>query len=208
MDTDMKHLTAMLLRSALVLTLVAGLTQDCPAQSFADLLGQLTAAGKSSGDATLQSLGGTLGSKAQSLNTSLAGNAGAQGMLQGALSSLMGGNGSGALGSFAKLSAAKLTPEQTKLAKEVGNVGSAYVVQKNFSSLEGAQGDVAQIVNSLRKGTPTAAIPSIQNVAQNAKLTPAQKDLAGSLVNQYVPGAKRAKDLLGGGLKSFPGFGK
>jgi hypothetical protein len=27
-----------------------------------------------------------------------------------------------------------------------------YVVQKNFSSLDGAQGDVATIVNSLRSG--------------------------------------------------------
>jgi hypothetical protein len=90
----------------------------------------------------------------------------------------------------------------------VGNVGSAYIVQRNFSSLEGAQGDVAQIVNSLRKGTPTAAIPAIQNVAQNAKLTPAQKEVATSLVNQYVPGVKKVSDFLGGGLKSLPGFGK
>jgi hypothetical protein len=204
----MKTLTAMLLRSALVFALTAGLAQDCAAQSFADLLGQITAAGKTSGDATLKSLGGTLTTKAQSLNTSLAGNTGAQGLLQNGLSSLLSGNGANSLGTFAKLSAAKLTPEQTKLAKEVGNVGSAYIVQKNFSSLEGAQGDVAQIVNSLRKGTPTAAIPSIQNVAQNAKLTPAQKEVATSLVNQYVPGAKKVGDLLGGGLKSFPGFGK
>jgi hypothetical protein len=208
METDMKHLTAMLLRSALVLTFVAGLAQECAAQSFADLLGQITAGSKASGDATLNSLGGALTTKAQALNTSLAGNASAQGLLQGGLSSLLSGNGASSLGTFAKLSAAKFTPEQTKLAKEVGNVGSAYVVQKNFSSLEGAQGDVAQIVNSLRKGTPTAAIPAMQNVAQNAKLTPAQKEVATSLVNQYVPGAKKARDFLGGGLKSFPGFGK
>jgi hypothetical protein len=204
----MKTLTTTLLRSALVVAFITGWAQDCAAQSFADLLGQITTAGKTSGDSTLNSLGGTLTSKAQSLNSSLAGNAGAQGLLQGALSSLMGGNGVSALGAFGKLSAAKLTPEQTKLAKEVGNVGSAYIVQKNFSSLEGAQGDVAQIVNSLRKGTPTAAIPSIQNVAQNAKLTPAQKEVATSLVNQYVPGVKKVSDFLGGGLKSLPGFGK
>lgn len=204
----MKQLIVTLLRSVLVAALVAGLVQDCAAQSFADLLGQITASSKTSGDATLKSLGGMLTSKAQSLNSSLAGNAGAQGLLQGALSSLMGGNGAGALGAFGKLSAAKLTPEQTKLAKEVGNVGSAYIVQKNFSSLEGAQGDVAQIVNSLRKGTPTTAIPAMQNVAQNAKLTPAQKEVATSLVNQYVPGAKKVSDFLGGGLKSLPGFGK
>jgi hypothetical protein len=204
----MRTLTVVLLRSAFAFALITGLAQECAAQSFADLLGQITASSKASGDATLKSLGGTLTTKAQTLNTSLGGNAGAQGLLQSALSSLMGGNGAGALGSFSKLSAAKLTPEQTKLAKEVGNAGSAYIVQKNFSSLEGAQGDVAQIVNSLRKGTPTAAIPSIQNVAQNAKLTPAQKEVASSLVNQYVPGAKKVSDFLGGGLKSLPGFGK
>ena len=204
----MKNPTAPLFRFALVIMFAAGLAQDCPAQSFADLLGQLTASSQSSGDATLKSLGGALATKSQVLNTSLAGNAGAQGLLQNALSSLLSGKSANALGAFTKLSAARLTPEQTKLAKEVGNVGSAYIVQKNFSSLEGAQGDVAQIVNSLRKGTPTAAIPAMQNVAQNARLTPAQKELAGALVNQYVPGAKKVGDLIGGSLKNFPGFGK
>ena len=196
------------LRCALVTTILLGAALASPAQSLTELLGQLTSSAKSSGDATLKSLASDLGTKATSFNKSLAGNPAAQDQLQSAVKSLAGGNGVASLDSLGKLTAAKLTPEQTKLAKEVGNVGSAYVVQKNFAGLEGAQGDVAQIVNSLRKGSPTSALPAIQNVAHNAKLTPAQKDLVGSLADKYAPSAKKFGNAIEGGLKSLPGLGK
>jgi hypothetical protein len=38
-------------------------------------------------------------------------------------------------------------------------LGRLYVVQENFSSLDGAQGDVATIVNSLRSGKLTSNRP-------------------------------------------------
>ncbi|HKI70339.1 MAG TPA: hypothetical protein VKA67_12160, partial [Verrucomicrobiae bacterium] len=95
--------------------------------------------------------------------------------------------------------------------KQVGNLTSAYVVQKNFSSLDGAQGDVANIVNSLRDGEISAAVPSIQKVAQNANLTQPQKELIGTLTDKYAPGLKKVAGTLQQGLqdvKSLPGLGK
>jgi hypothetical protein len=199
---------ALLQRAALLFALSASLVQTCTAQSLTDLLSQLTSSATSTGDATLKSLGSDLSTKATALNTSLKDNPTAQTQLQSGVQSLLEGNGAGSLGTFSKLAAAKLTPEQTKLAKEVGNLGSAYVVQKNFSALEGAQGDVATIVKSLRKGDATSAVPALGRVAQNAKLTSAQKDLVGSLADKYAPGAKKFGSALEGGLKSIPGFGK
>ncbi len=176
--------------------------------SLTSLLGQLGTASKASGDATLVSLAKDLAPKAQALYKALGGNSAVQGQLVSALQALLGNKSVSALGALTKLSEAKLTDAQMKLAKDVGNVGSAYLVQKNFASLEGAQGDVAQIVNALRKGDPTTVLPALQNVAQNAKITPAQKELAGALVDQYAPGMKKIGNALKEGLKSLPGFGK
>lgn len=200
----MKTLRSLVLLAALAF---AG-TQLAAAATLADLLGQLKTSAAASGDATLKSLASDLGTKATKLNTSLTTNAAAQGQLQTAVQALTTGNGSGSLGTLTKLTQAQLTPDQMKLAKEVGNIGSAYVVQKNFSSLDGAQGDVAQIVNSLRKGQPTAALPALQKVGQNAALTAPQKDLLGSLADQYAPSARKLGNSLESGLKSLPGFGK
>jgi hypothetical protein len=94
-----------------------------------------------------------------------------------------------------------------QLAKDVGNLASAYVVQKNFASLEGAQSDVATIVNSLRQGQITPAIPAIQKVAQNASLTPTQKQLVASIADKYAPGVTKTAGALQQGLHSVPGFG-
>ena len=178
------------------------------ASTLSSLLGQLTSASQSSTDSTLKSLGGELATKAQSLGTSLSGNPAAEGQLTGALQSLLGNKGPEALAEFQKLSAAKLTPDQLKLAKDFGHVGSAYLVQKNLGALDGSQSDVAQIVTSLRSGNVTAALPAIKKVSQNVNLTPAQKDLMTSMAEKFAPGAKQASEAIGNGLKSIPGFGK
>jgi hypothetical protein len=137
----------------------------------------------------LKSLGSELGSKVQASHKSLAGKPDTQGQLSGALQSLLGNKGGESLAAFQKLSQAKLTPEQTKLAEEVGHLGSAYLVHKNLSGLEGSQNDVAQIVGSLRKGKIKQALPAIKKVSQNAKLTAAQKELLSSLADKAAPGA-------------------
>jgi hypothetical protein len=109
---------------------------------------------------------------------------------------------------FQQAKQANLTPQQTQLVKEVSNLASAYVVQKNFSSVDGAQGDVANIVNALRRGSITPALPALQSLAQNASLTAQQKDLLGTLAGQYAPGLKKAGDSLKQGLQSLQGLGK
>ena len=191
-------------------TLVAASGAHVAAQSSSsvtNLLGQLKSDAASGGDPTLKSLGSELGSKVQASHKSLAGNPDTQGQLSGALQSLLGNKGRESLAAFQKLSQIKLTPEQTKLAKDVGHWGSAYLVHKNLGSLEGSQSDVAQIVRSLRKGNITEALPAIKKVSQNAKLTPAQKELLTSLADKHAPGASKESGALKG-VKGIPDLGR
>ena len=193
--------------SAALIVASGGFASAQGTASLTDLLGQLKTAASSSGDATLKSLGGDLSSKIQSLNKSLTGKPDTQNQVSGALQSLLDNKGGDSLGAFQKLSQAKLTPEQTKLAKDVGHLGSAYLVQKNLASLEGSQSEVGQIVGSLRKGNVTEALPAIQKVSQNAKLTPAQKDLLTSVADKFAPGASKVSGALKG-VKGIPSLGK
>jgi hypothetical protein len=204
--TNLKQFTAPFVCAAVVaaLAILPSTTARAGDSTLSSLLGQLTSTSKASGDATLQSLGGELATKVQSLETSLAGSPDVQSQLTGALQSLLGNKGPEALAGFQKLSAAKLTPDQLKLAKDFGHVGSAYLVQKNLGALEGSQSDVAQIVTSLRSGNVTSALPAIKKVSQNVNLTPAQKDLLSSMSKKLVPGSGAISD----GLKSLPGFGQ
>ena len=175
-----------------------------------DLSSQFAAAAAAQTDKLLGTIGGDLAGKVKSLSQSLGVNDALKSQLDGALQSLTDGKDSTALGQVFQVAqaATNLTPEQQKLAKEVGNLTSAFVVQKNFSSLDGAQGDVASVVNALRQGNITAAVPPLQKVAQNAGLTPTQKDLVSSLADQYAPGLKKAAGTLQQGLKSLPSLGQ
>ena len=60
----------------------------------------------------------------------------------------------------------------------------------------------------MRQGNITAAVPPLQKVAQNAGLTPSQKELVSSLADQYAPGLKKAAGTLQQGLKSLPSLGQ
>ncbi len=174
--------------------------------AVADLSSQFAAAAAAQSDKLLGSIGGDLAGKVKSLSQSLGVNDALKSQLDGALQSLTAGKDSTALGQVFQVAqaATNLTPQQQQLAKEVGNLTSAFVVQKNFSSLDGAQGEVASVVNALRKGDITAAVPPLQKVAQNAGLTPSQKQLVTSLADQYAPGLSKAAGTLQQGLKSLP----
>jgi hypothetical protein len=155
-------------------------------------------------DKVAASIGSELAAKAKSLTQSAAGNSELKTQVAGALQSLSTGKDASALTSlFQQAKQANLTPQQTQLSKEVGTLASAYVVQRNFSSLDGAQGDVATIVNSLRKGAVVPAVPALRSLAQNAALTSQQKDLLGTLADQYAPGLKNASDSLKQGLQGL-----
>jgi len=173
-----------------------------------DVVSQFVSAAKARGDNVLSSVAGDLTEKVKSLAQSAPGNDALQSQLTGSLKSLASGNDSVGLSTvYQAVQSATLTPTQLQIAKEVGNLASAYVVQKNFSSLDGAQGDVATIVNSLRQGQITPAIPAIQKVAQNAGLTATQKQLLASIADKYAPGVSKAAGALQQGLQSIPGLG-
>jgi hypothetical protein len=177
--------------------------------AVSDLTSQFAKLAAAQSDKLLVSVGGDLVDKVKSLGQSLGANAAVKSQLDSTLQSLLGGQDSEALTmAFQVVQAANLTPPQLQLAKEVGNLASAYVVQKNFAALDGAKGDVATIVNSLRKGEITSAIPAIQKVAQNANLTAPQKQLISSLADKYAPGIKKAADSLQQGLQVLPGVKK
>jgi hypothetical protein len=157
---------------------------------------------QSAADDQTKSLANELGTKASALSKSLEGNAAAQKQLDTAMNAVLGQNGPAAINALQSLTAAKLTPEQTRLTKDVYNVGSAYVVKKNFSSLEGSQIEVNQVVAALRKGSATEALPPLKTLGQKATLTQPQKDMVASLTDKYAPGLKKASE----GLKSLPGL--
>lgn len=195
--------------ASLALTLTASipaLAEDASG-SLSSLFSSLKGSVASTGDATLKSLSSDLQSKSTALNKSLAGNSDAQSSLQSALQSLVSGRGADSLGGLQKLTAAKLTPEQTKLATDVFHTGTAFVIQKNFSALEGSQSDVAKAVTALKKGDAVAALPAIQGIAQNARLTAPQKELIHSVAAKYAPGTEKIENAIKG-LGNLPGFGK
>ena len=185
---------------------IGGFVPAVFAQVDAGLVSQFMDQAKAASDSQLGPIAGELTTKLQSLGSSLAGNTAVKTALDGTLKSLTGGMDSEALTSaFDLVKNAKLTPEQAGIAKEVGNLTSAYVVQKNFATLEGSQSDVATIVKSLRGGNVTAAIPPLKNVATSAKLTDPQKQLITKVADKYAPGWEKAKGAMDS-LKKLPGF--
>jgi hypothetical protein len=160
-------------------------------------------------DPQLKSLGAELTDKVKAMVATAPSNTSLQSQLMSPLTSLAnGGQDAGALASVYQVAqAASLTPQQLQLAKDMGNIASAYVVQKNFASLDGLKSEVATVVNSLRKGDVTPAIPAIQKVAQSASLTPTQKQLLSSVADKYAPGALKATETLQKGLQTLQGLG-
>ncbi len=175
-------------------------------QTSADTAAKFLDAAKTSSDSQLGGIASELTSKVESLGSAVGGNSAVTGKLNSMLTSLTGGQDSAALTSaFNLVKGAKFTPEQLGLAKQVGNLTSAYVVQKNFASLEGQQGDVANIVTSLRSGKYKDALPSFKNVAASAKLSDTQKELIKSIEDKYAPGLSKASGALDE-VKKIPGF--
>jgi hypothetical protein len=177
-----------------------------PAAGAMDLQQSLNQLNKASAsDPQLKSIGTDLTSKISSLSASLgSANIAAQSQLTSVVTSLVGNKGAATMTSLQKLSQAKLTPEQMQLSKDAYHLGSAYVVQKNFGSLEGSQSEVAEVVKGLRKGSITESLPALKQISQDAKLTQPQKDILTAITDQYVPGIKK----VGETFKGLPGFQK
>jgi hypothetical protein len=197
----MKKLFALVTAAAL-----CGMNHAAFAQTNAELASAFVNQAKAASDTKLGAIATQLTGNVWKLQSLLGTNSPIKTKLDGTLKSLTGGMDSAALTSaFDLVKGAKPTPEQLGLAKQVGNLTSAYVVQKNFATLEGAQGDVATIVSSLREGKVAAAIPAIKSVATNAKLTDMQKQLITTVADKYAPGWKKAGETLDA-VKKLPGF--
>lgn len=191
----------------IALAACCGLNQTALAQTnSADFISSFLDQAKTTGDTKLNDIASQLTGKIQSLESLLGTNSIIQEKLDSTLKSLTGGQDSAALTSaYDLVKGVKPTTEQLNLAKQVGNLASAYVVQKNFASLEGSESDVANIVKSLSAGKVTSAIPSLKNVATSAKLTDTQKELIKTVADKYAPGWEKAKGAMDS-LKSLSGF--
>jgi hypothetical protein len=198
----MKKLSAL----ALAAVICCGFNQFALAQTDTAAAAQLVDQAKASGDSKLTDIASELTGKMGKLESLLGTNSAIKDKLDSTLKSLTGGADSDALNSaFSLAKGAKPTPEQLGLVKQVGNLTSAFVVQKNFSALDGAQGDVATIVSSLREGKVSAAAPALKNVATNAHLTDGQKQLITTIADKYAPGWKKAGEAVDA-VKKLPGF--
>jgi hypothetical protein len=189
----------------ILVAVFVGAYQTAWAQIDAGTVSKFLAVAKGGSDSQLGVIGSELADKVQSLGKSAAGEA-VRGKLDETLKSLTGGKDSAALlSAFDLVKAAKLTPDQIGLAKQVGNLASAYVVQRNFASLDGSQGEVAGIVKSLRTGKLKDVVTPMKNVMSNAKLTDMQKQLIGNIADKYAPGLSKAAGAANA-LKKLPGF--
>lgn len=186
-----------ILNTLVLIGLLGSATHIIAADTNSPLAVKLQEQAKASSDPQLASITSDFTSKLQAYAASLGNNPAIKTKLDDILKSLTGGKDSAALTSAYKLTTgAKLTSEQTNLAKQIGNLASAFTVQKNFASLEGSQSDVASVVASLRKGELTNLVTPLQNIGKNAKLTPGQKELFGTLMDNYAPGLKKAADSI------------
>jgi hypothetical protein len=176
---------------------------------FANLSQQLADATKgASTDALLKSIGSDLETRVGKLATSLASNDAVKSQLNTGVQALLGGKDIDAVGALSKLTTAKLTPEQTTLAKDVYNAAAAFVTQKNFSSVAGMNSDVGQLANAVLQGNYTQALQPLQKLYNQATLTPAQKDLLGATFDQYMPaGWKDAAKTVQEGVNTLKKLG-
>ena len=180
------------------------------AAAFSELGKQLLDSTKSGGsDALLKGISGDFQGRVSKLGESLKTNEALMQQLNVGVQAMLGNNDVDAVGALGKLTAARLTPEQTTLAKEAYNAGAAFVTQRNFSSLKGSSSDVAKLVNSVWKGNYTEALPPLQKIYGQTTLTQPQKELLGATYDQYMPaGWKDAAGKLQQGVDALKKFGQ
>ncbi|HAV62571.1 MAG TPA: hypothetical protein DCY13_09425 [Verrucomicrobiales bacterium] len=188
-------------------TAVAEAQQQARA-AYDDLSRKLVESTKGQTDKLLQDVGADLEKRTKQLSESLKENQTLTQQLQGAVQALLGGQDTEAVSEMGELAGAKLTPDQTTLAKDAYNAMAAFVTQRNFSTLEGMDSDVARLVNSVWKGNYSEALPPLQKIYGQATLTPAQKELLSTTFDQYAPtGWKDAASSLQKGVDALKKFG-
>lgn len=175
---------------------------------YEDLSAKLIENTKSSANDLMKQISSDLESRVQSLGESLKSNETVMEQLNGAVQALLNNEDINAVEAFNSVTAAKLTPEQTTLAKDVYNAGAAFVTERNFSALEGLNSDVAQLSNAVWKGNYTGALQPLQNIWNKGTLTNEQKDLLGAVFDQYLPGWQDKAGVVNQGLDALKKFGQ
>lgn len=194
----------------LLMTLVGGgyesvaQTKD---QSFSDLGEKLSAEAKTSNDDVLAGLADELGTHVAQLGEALKSNPELTSQLTNAVQSLLKNQDIDAVGALNGLTEANLTPGQKSLLKSTYDTAAAFVTERNFSSLEGFEGEVGQIVSALRGGDYKSALQPLQKIWGQAQLSAQQKDLLSGVFDKYAPGWRGAADSLNKGLDAVKGLG-
>jgi len=186
----------------------AAAVQKEASAAYEKLSSQLVSSFQSSSDALLKNIGTDLGARVAKLGESLKSNETAKAQLNSALQSLTGNKDAEAVSTFGNITASKLTPEQTTLAKDVYNAAAALVTQRNFSGLQGMNSEVSSLVNSVWKGNYPEALPPLQKIWTQASLTDAQKNLLGTTFDNYLPGWRDNAAKLQKGLDTLKGLAK
>ncbi|HEX5219587.1 MAG TPA: hypothetical protein VFZ59_08460 [Verrucomicrobiae bacterium] len=179
-------------------------------ETFANLSQQLIDSTKGgSTDALLKNISTDLQGRVSKLATSLSDNAAVKEQLNSAVQALLGNKDIDAIAGLNALTSAKLTPEQTTMVKDVYNAGAALVTQRNFSSIEGMNTDVARLATSVWKGNYTEALTPLQKLYSQATLTAPQKELLSATYDKYMPaGWKDAAGTVQKGLDTLKQFSK
>ena len=175
------------------------------AEAFAHLGQQLVAATRNGeSDALLKSIGADLETRVGRLAQSLADNEAVTTQLKSGVKALIENRDVDAVAALNQLVAARLTPEQASLAKEVYQATAAFATQRNFASLQGSGTEVGQLVNAVWKGDYAQALGPLQKVYGKATLTSAQKQLLATTFDPYLPkGWKEAAGALQQGVEQF-----
>lgn len=155
--------------------------------AYNDLSQQLVASTKGSVNDLTKNISSDLQDKVQKLSDSAKDDPSLTEKLSAGIKSLLSNNDSEAVSDLGGLSSAKLTPEQTTLAKDVYNAAAALVTERNFSSVEGMDSDVSKLATAVWKGNYTDALPPLQKLYSQATLTTEQKDLLGKMYDSYTP---------------------
>lgn len=189
-------------------TEAAATVQKEATAAYQSVSSQLVSSFQSSSDSLLKNISSDLGSRVAKLGDSLKTNETVKAQLTTAMESLLGKKDTEAVQGFSGVTESKLTPEQSALAKDVYNAAAALVTQRNFSSLEGMNSDVTKLVNSVWKGSYSEALPSLQKIWTQAKLTDTQKNLLGTTFDKYAPGWRDNAATLQKGLDTLKSFSK
>jgi hypothetical protein len=190
-------------------TEVAAEVKKQAAAVYAEASKQLTEAVRSGTDTLLKNISTDLEGRVAKLGEALKSNETLTQQLNAAVKAMVGNQDVEAVGSLNKLSTASLTPEQTTLAKDVYNAAAAFVTQRNFSSLEGMNTEVGQLVNAVWQGNYSSALTPLQKIYSQATLTPQQKELLGATFDPYLPaGWQDTAGKLQQGLDALKKFGQ